>query len=288
MKCTLCPRNCKAERTLTTGKGYCKIPQDIFVGRIAPHYWEEPVISGKNGTAAVFFTGCTLGCIYCQNSEISQLNQGKKMSVGEICNKISELLKQGCETVSFITPTHYINKVKEIIDTLKPKVPVVYNTSGYETGEGIKSLNGYIDIYLPDLKYSSNALGKEYSNADNYFDVASRAIEEMVLQTGAPIYNNENILQRGTVVRNLVLPNHTRNSIEVIEYLSEKYGDTILFSLMGQYIPCHEAINHPKLNRKITKREYQKVLNVFENSNLTGFCQELSSADESYIPNWAI
>lgn len=263
------------------------MPQSIFVGRIAPHYWEEPVISGKKGTAAVFFTGCTLDCIYCQNREISHFNQGREMTVSEICSKISELLQQGCETVSFITPTHYINKVKEIIDILKPEVPIVYNTSGYETVEGIKSLKGYIDIYLPDLKYSSNALGKKYSNADNYFDVASRAIEEMVFQTGAPICNNENILQKGTIVRNLVLPNHTRNSIEVIEFLSKKYGDTILFSLMGQYVPYHKAVNHPKLNRKITKREYQKVLNAFECSNLTGFCQELSSADESYIPQWA-
>ncbi len=260
--------------------------ESIYISRIAPHLWEEPVISGKKGTAAVFFTGCTLDCVYCQNAEISQYNKGKAVTVAYICQQLNRLLEQGCETVSFITPTHYIDRVREIIDNLKPSVPVVYNTSGYEDLEQLKKLEGYIDIYLPDLKYSNNELGREYSNVNNYFDIASKAIDEMVRQTGSPVYNSDGILKMGTIVRNLVLPNHTRNSIEVINFLSERFGDKILFSLMGQYIPHHKALNHPKLNRKITKREYDKVLNTFENSCLDGFCQELASADEKYIPVW--
>lgn len=284
MVCRLCPHRCGAARSQTTN-GRCGMPADIYVSRIAPHFWEEPVISGKNGTAAVFFTGCTLDCIYCQNSEISQQNQGHKTTAEEIARKLDKLICSGCETVSFITPTHYIYAVQEVIRLLSPSVPVVFNTSGYERAEVLRGLEGYVDIYLPDFKYADNRLAQEYSGVSDYFEVADKAIAEMVRQTGKPEYNG-NVLKSGTVVRNLVLPNHTKNSIAVIEHLSEKYGDEIIFSLMGQYIPHGKATAHPKLNRKITKREYQKVLTAFENSRLDGFCQELSSADEKYIPNW--
>ncbi|MBQ9673441.1 MAG: radical SAM protein [Ruminococcus sp.] len=286
MKCTLCPRQCHAIRAENTANGFCKMPTDIYISRIAPHFWEEPVISGANGTAAVFFTGCTLSCIYCQNSEISNENLGIKMNETKIADKINTLLKNGCHTLSFITATHYIFAVKKIIELINPTVPVVYNTSGYETVEAIKSLDGYIDIYLPDFKYTDNHLGKLYSGVDNYFEITSSAVDEMLKQTGKPKIGSDGILQRGTVIRNLVLPNHTKNSIEVINYLSEKYGDRIIFSLMGQYIPHYKAINHPKLGRKITMREYNKVLTAFENSKLDGFCQELTSADDKYIPDW--
>lgn len=288
MKCTLCPRECNAQRSESKGNGWCKMPSSLYVSRIAPHYWEEPVISGKNGTVAIFFTGCTMGCIYCQNREISQYNKGRKVSVEEICKEVSTYLEKGCETLSFITPTHYIDRVKEIIDTLKPNVPVVYNTSGYEKVESLKLLEGYIDIYLPDLKYSNNDLGVKYSKAPNYFETAVKAIEEMVRQTGKPVINDNGIMEKGVIVRNLVLPNHTRNSIEVIDYLNEKLSDKVLLSLMGQYTPYGEAQNNEKLKRKITKREYQKVLKHFEESNLDGFSQELTSADEKYIPQWDI
>lgn len=262
------------------------MPSVPFIGRIAPHYWEEPVISGKNGTAAVFFAGCALNCIYCQNSEISRGNAGVKMTAEEISHKINILLKNGCSTLSFITPTHYIDQVIKIIELCRPRVPVVYNTGGYERVESLKRLKGYIDIYLPDIKYSSNELGREYSGVKDYFTVASAAVEEMVNQTGSPVIDSNGIMARGTVVRNLVLPNHTRNSIEIINFLEKNFGDKLLFSLMGQYVPCYKAIGHPKLGRKITKREYYKVLNSFENSGLGGFCQELTSADEKYIPKW--
>lgn len=262
------------------------MPDKIYISRIAPHYWEEPVISGSKGTAAVFFSGCALHCIYCQNSEISQNKSGKVMSVEDISEKINTLLKTGCHTLSFITPTHYADKVIDIIERVKPDVPVVYNTSGYESLDTLRMLDGYIDIYLPDYKYSSDELAREYSKVDNYHEVVTSAIEEMVRQTGTPVFDKNKILQKGTVVRHLVLPNHTKNSIKIIEYLSEKYGEDILFSLMGQYIPHHKATTHPKLGRKITKREYQKVLTAFTNSNLDGFCQELTSADEKYIPEW--
>lgn len=288
MVCNLCPRKCNAQRDKDKGKGFCKMPEEIYISRIAPHFWEEPVISGKHGTAAVFFTGCTLDCIYCQNREISQDNLGKKMTAKEVGDKILELLESGAETLSFITPTHYSHKIKEIIDYVKPNVPVVYNTSGYESVDTLKELDGYIDVYLPDLKYFSNELGRMYSKADNYFDTAVLAIEEMVRQTGNPKINSKGIMEKGTVVRNLVLPNHTKNSIEIIKFLNENFEGKILFSLMGQYVPYGPALSHNKLYRKITNREYQKVLSAFESSNLDGFCQELSSADEKYIPKWDV
>ena len=288
MICNLCPRKCNAIREEHKGYGFCRMPKDAYVSRIALHLWEEPIVSGKQGTVAVFFTGCTLNCIYCQNREISQENLGKRMTVEEIGDKIIELLKSGGETLSFITPTHYSHLIREIIDYVKPKVPVIYNTSGYESVSTLRTLEGYIDVYLPDLKYSNNELGKLYSKADHYFDTAIEAIDEMIRQTGKPIINSKGIIEKGTLVRNLVLPNHTRNSIEIIEFLDKHYEGKILFSLMGQYVPYGLALSHKNLCRKITKREYQKVLMAFENSNLDGFCQELSSADEKYIPTWDI
>ncbi len=262
------------------------MPNSIYVSRIAPHYWEEPVISGNKGTAAVFFTGCPLDCIYCQNKEISQNNHGRKTTVEEISEEVQLLIDSGCETLSFITPTHYIHRVIDILEYLKPNIPVVYNTGGYESVETLKTLEGYIDVYLPDLKYGSNQLGKLYSGVDDYFDVAKAAIDEMVRQTGKPFINKNGIMEKGVIVRNLLLPNHTRNSIEVIEYLSHQYSDNILFSLMAQYTPYGKALGHEKLGRKITRREYEKVLNIFENSMLEGFSQELTSANQSYIPKW--
>lgn len=286
MKCNLCPRKCNAERTDNIGKGYCKMPEAIYVSRVAHHYWEEPIISGKKGTVAVFFTGCTLDCIFCQNKEISHNNMGRKVSVEQLAKEVVSLLDKGAETLSFITPSHYTNGIIQLLDIIKPSVPVVYNTSGYDSLETLRKLEGYIDVYLPDLKYSNNSLGKEYSNVNNYFDTVSKAIEEMVRQTGEPIIDQNGIMKKGTIVRNLVLPSHTKNSIEIINYLANKYGDKILFSLMGQYIPYGNAKNHTKLHRKITKREYEKVLSAFESSCLNGFCQDLSSANDKYIPEW--
>lgn len=286
MICNLCPRKCNAERNDSVGKGYCKMPKSLYVSRVAHHYWEEPVISGKKGTVAVFFTGCTLDCIYCQNREISNSNLGRKVTIDELAKEVTLLLDKGAESLSFITPSHYTNGIIQLLDIISPNVPVVYNTSGFDSIETLKKLEGYIDIYLPDFKYSNNDLGLEYSNVRNYFDVCSKAIEEMVRQTGEPVINQDGIMEKGTMVRNLVLPSHTKNSIEVINYLAEKYGDKILFSLMGQYIPYGDAKNNKKLNRKITKREYEKVLLAFESSGLNGYCQELSSASEKYIPEW--
>lgn len=262
------------------------MPKSLYVSRVAHHYWEEPVISGQKGTVAVFFTGCTLDCIYCQNREISHSNLGRKVTIDELAKEVTLLLDKGAESLSFITPSHYTNGIIQLLDIISPNVPVVYNTSGFDSIETLNKLEGYIDIYLPDLKYSNNDLGLEYSNVRNYFDVTSKAIEEMVRQTGEPVINQDGIMEKGTMVRNLVLPSHTKNSIEVINYLAEKYGDKILFSLMGQYIPYGDAKYHKKLNRKITKREYEKVLLAFESSGLNGYCQELSSASEKYIPEW--
>ena len=201
MICNLCPRKCNAERNDSIGKGYCKMPKSLYVSRVAHHYWEEPVISGKKGTVAVFFTGCTLDCIYCQNREISHSNLGRKVTINELAKEVTLLLDKGSESLSFITPSHYTNGIIQLLDIISPKVPVVYNTSGFDSIETLKKLEGYIDIYLPDFKYSNNDLGLEYSNVRNYFDVTSKAIEEMVRQTGEPVINQDGIMEKGTIFK---------------------------------------------------------------------------------------
>lgn len=287
-KCTLCPRNCAAQRYADFGKGYCKMGFLPKISRAAPHMWEEPCISGTKGSGTIFFTGCVLSCVFCQNEKISAGGVGKTITVEELIGHVKRLESMGVHNINLVSPTPYIDSIAEAFSVYHPKVPIVYNTGGYEKAESLKKLEGIIDIYLPDLKYISAEKSAKYSKAPDYFEAASAAIAEMVRQTGKPVFDGNGILQKGTIVRHLILPSNTRNSIEVINYLDQTFGDQILVSLMGQYIPEAMAYKYPEINRTITAREYNKVLSVLENTCLDGFAQELDSAKKVYIPDFDI
>lgn len=287
-KCTLCPRNCSAKRYEDHGNGYCRMGILPKISRAAPHMWEEPCISGTKGSGTIFFTGCVLSCVFCQNYKISSGGNGRTITVDELINYMKHLEDMGVHNINLVSPTPYIDSIIEALSIYRPNVPVVYNTGGYEKAESIRRLDGLVDIYLPDLKYISSEKSEKYSSASDYFIYAETAIEEMVRQTGKPVFNENGIMLKGTIVRHLILPSNTRNSIEVIRYLDKKYGDKILVSLMGQYIPESRASDYPEINRTITTREYNKVLEVLEKTSLDGFAQELDSANEKYIPDFDI
>ena len=284
--CTLCPRNCGAERNEQTGKGYCKAGTLPKIAHAHAHMWEEPCISGTAGSGAIFFSGCVLNCVFCQNEKISRHGYGKTVSVNDMCELIKRLEQSGVHNIDLVSPTPYIEAIIECFEKYKPSVPVIYNTGGYEKADTIKRLEGIVDIYLPDLKYIRGELSKKYSGAKDYFDFAAPAIEEMVRQTGEPVFDGNGLLLRGTIVRHLILPSNTKNSAEVLRYLSDKYGKKILISLMGQYVPFGLSEEYPEINRRITRREYQKVFDLLEQLDLEGYVQELSSAKKDYIPNF--
>ena len=284
LQCNLCPRNCNIDRNENTG--FCKSHTKAKIARIAPHHWEEPCISGTKGSGTVFFSGCTLKCVFCQNYEISALNQGREITPYELSEEYKKLEQLGVHNINLVSACHFIPAILESFEIYKPNIPIVYNSGGYEKVETLKLLDGVVDIYLPDFKYSDNALAKEYSFAPDYVNTASLAIDEMVRQAGSPVFDDNGIMQKGVIVRHLILPNHTKNSIGVLEILKERYDDKILVSLMGQYIPHGKAMDFEKLSRKITKREYKKVSDKLIELELDGFMQELTSADKKYIPDW--
>ena len=286
MICKLCPHKCSVHKDTNTSGGVCGVSTNIKVARIAPHYWEEPVLSGTRGSGAIFFSGCTMKCIYCQNFEISAENYGTVITPETLADEYKKLEEQGVHNIDLISATQYLPEILKSFDIYKPNLPIVYNCGGYERVETLKMLDGIVDIYLPDFKYSDDNLAKEYSSAENYTEVATKAIGEMLRQTGPLTVNDEGIAESGVLVRHLVLPNHTKNSIGVLNILKENFGSDITVSLMGQYIPHGKATDHKKLCRKITKREYEKVLSHLIDLELDGFAQELKSADEQYIPKW--
>ncbi|MBR3971677.1 MAG: radical SAM protein [Ruminococcus sp.] len=286
MICKLCPHKCAAYKNTNTIGGKCGVSANIKVARIAPHFWEEPCISGEKGSGAVFFSGCTMKCIYCQNSEISADLQGVEISPEILADEYRKLEELGVHNIDLISATQFLPEILKSFEIYKPHIPIVYNCGGYERTETLRALEGIVDIYLPDFKYSDNNLAKEYSGAEDYPQVALEALKEMFRQTGRLTVNDDGIAEKGVLVRHLVLPNHTKNSIGVLNILKENFGDNLTLSLMGQYTPHGRALNHPKLNRKITKREYQKVLDHLIDLDIDGFAQELQSADESFIPLW--
>ena len=288
MICRLCPRECGAERSLGSGKGYCRQGTLPKVARIAPHYWEEPCISGERGSGAVFFSGCVMSCVFCQNAKISTGGYGKIISVKELSEHIRRLEDMGVHNINLVSPTPYIESIIECFEMYKPKIPIVYNTGGYEKVETLKRLEGIVDIYLPDMKYARGDVAKKYSYAENYPEIALKAISEMVRQTGKPEFDTDGMMKKGVIVRHLILPQNTKNSIMVLDLLKENFGDEILVSLMAQYTPLGNAEKFPEINRKITSREYAKVLEYFEETGLDGFVQELSSAKKDYVPEFDI
>lgn len=287
--CRLCPRKCGVNR-LEGQKGYCGMDQRLYVARAALHMWEEPCISGEKGSGTVFFTGCGLRCSFCQNRDIAVGNRGKEITVERLAEIFAELACQGAANINLVTGTQYIPQITEALAIWKSRgfhLPVVYNCGGYENVESVKMLEGYVDIYLPDMKYMEKEAAKAFSGAEDYPETAGRAIAEMVRQTGPCVFGEDGYLRKGTVVRHLILPGHTKNSMKVLEYLHSTFGDSIYISIMSQYTPVHFHEKYPELNRKLTQREYDKVLNYAISLGIkNGYFQEGETAKESFIPEF--
>jgi putative pyruvate formate lyase activating enzyme len=284
-KCNICPRECGVDRK--TSKGFCGMGDSPVVARAGLHFWEEPCISGKTGSGTVFFSGCSLKCVFCQNYSVSTGQQGKEISVERLKEIYSELISQGAHNINLVTPGHYIHAISQSLDS-KLSVPVVYNSNGYDSLEALRALEGKIDIYLPDLKYSDNSLAAKYSQAPDYFEVAISAIDEMFRQTGPFEIDDDGIMKRGVIVRHLVLPGELENSINVIKYISNHFPPgSILFSLMRQYVPFGKVLegDFPELNRKLSDFEYDTIESVLFDSGIEdGFLQDEESADTAFIP----
>jgi len=284
--CTLCPRRCGVERTPESGPGFCRLPEGMRIARIAPHLWEEPPISGTRGTGAVFFSGCTLRCAYCQNGDISHRNAGRAFTPSELADSLRRLVDMGMHTISFITATPHVREILQTLEIYRPPVPLVWNTSGYETVETLRMLDGVIDVYLPDLKHRSEAMGKLCAQAADYFTATSAAIEEMVRQVGAPQYGEDGIMQRGVMIRHLILPGLTSESIQLLDWVHDALPAGIPVSLMRQYIPCND-VAIKGLDRPITAREYHRVRDHMLALGLPGYQQEPTSASADFVPVFA-
>ena len=283
--CNLCPRGCGVSRTSRVG--FCRSDKNPTVAKVMTHFWEEPCISGKNGSGAVFFSGCNLGCIFCQNSEISHGGFGKEISVERLREIFRELEISGVNNINLVTPTHYADAVLEALEP-KPVIPVIYNCGGYESVETLKRLEGKIQIYLPDMKYSSCELAKKLSGAYDYPERAKQAIREMFRQVGPCKFDSDGILKSGLVVRHMVLPGFLENSYGVIDWFAEAFPKgEVLFSLMSQYTPPKKPLMFKQLNRRLTTLEYNRVYDYMLKKGIErGFCQERSSAKEEYTPKF--
>lgn len=267
--------------------GYCGMPAEIKLARAAKHFWEEPPISGTKGSGTVFFSGCSLGCAYCQNYSISHGGEGKVISDERLKEIFSELISSGVHNINLVNPTHYASKLIKILGEYKCSVPVVYNSSGYERKETLRQLEGLVDIYLPDLKYISDEKAERYSDARDYFSFASQALMEMKRQCPENIYDENGIMLRGMIVRHLILPKNTNQSIAVLKWIYENLGGDTAISLMAQYTPYGEIDELPELQRRITQREYEKVLFFAQELGFKNiFTQEPTSANEDFIPDF--
>lgn len=287
--CCLCPRECKADR-INGKKGYCKMTSELMVARAALHMWEEPCISGEEGSGTVFFSGCSLGCVYCQNYHIAQGRAGKIINTERLTEIFLELQEKKANNINLVTAGHYIPQIIKALQRAKDqglRIPVVYNSSGYEKAETLKLLEGYVDIYLPDLKYMDDAPARRYSSCTDYFDYASKAIAEMVRQTGAPVFDDRGMLQKGVIVRHMTLPGYLEDSKRIIRYLYDTYGDTIYISILSQYTPLPQAEAYSEINRRITDEEYEELVDyAIEIGVENGFIQEGETATESFIPEF--
>ena len=279
--CNLCPRQCGADRSLQPG--FCGLGEEMLIARIAPHLWEEPPISGSHGTGAVFFSGCTLRCVYCQNGDISHRNEGRPFTPRELSDALKRLTDLGVHTLSFITGTPFVPRILEALELWHPPLPLVWNTSGYETVDTLRRLEGVIDVYLPDLKHFSARAGRLCAAAPDYFAVTSAAIKEMCRQTGTPVYDENGIMLKGTLIRHLILPGFTSESLRLLTWVRDELPAGIPVSLMRQYIPCN-GVSVPGLDRRITEKEYSRVRDHMIALDLPGFLQEPDSADRDFIP----
>ena len=288
-KCTLCPRECGINRY--EKPGFCLADNKIRVARADLHMWEEPPISGEKGSGTVFFSGCNLRCVFCQNYDISRENFGKEISVERLAEIFIELQEKGANNINLVTPTHFIDGIVKAFNLSRKmglKLPIVYNTSSYEKVESLKKLDGMVDIYLPDFKYMDSALSARYSNAENYSEVVKKAIAEMVRQVGVPQFDEKtDLMTKGVIVRHLVLPGQTEDSKKIIKYLYDTYGDDIFISIMRQYTPFGKLEDYPEINRKITDEEYDEVVDFAVDIGVeNGFLQDEEAASESFIPKF--
>ncbi len=286
MICNLCPRKCNIDRA--NKSGYCHVSENPTLARAALHFYEEPCISGKSGSGAIFFSGCNMGCIYCQNEEISHGKVGREISDSRLLEIMFELKEKGALNINLVTPTHYVHKLIPLLKEAKNhglNIPIIYNTSSYECVESLKALEGLIDVYLPDFKYINSELSSKYSNAPDYPDVATAAIKEMVRQNPECIFDDNGLIKKGVIIRHLILPGHIKESEKVLDYLYREFGDSVYMSIMNQYTPCMEHIDFPNLNRTLTKREYDKVVNFAIDLGITNaYIQEGRTQSDSFIP----
>ena len=287
--CNICPHKCNINRN--KGKiGRCKATNKIKVALYSVHNFEEPCISGEKGSGTVFFSNCNLNCIYCQNYEISQQGRGKEISIEELSDIFIKQQKRNVENINLVTPTSYVPQIIEAIKIARKKglnIPIVYNTNGYENIETIKMLDGYVDIYLPDLKYYYNDIAKKYSKIDNYFEIATKAIKEMEKQIGKTVIDENGIMKKGIIIRHLVLPNNIENSKKILKWIRENMNNDTYISVMAQYFPTYKAKEDLELNRKLTKQEWRGIEEYIEKLGIeNGFIQELGEHEEEYVPKW--
>lgn len=281
--CNACPRECGANREITTG--FCGAGNKFKIARAGLHFWEEPCISGTKGSGTIFFSGCSLKCVYCQNYQISMDCFGKEISDERLIEIFGELEAQGAHNINLVNPTHYALRIAEILKNHKPNIPVVYNTGGYDKAETIKKLDGLVDIYLTDIKYVSAKVSAKYSGAANYFDAAESAVKEMQRQVVKNEYDENGIMKKGLIVRHLILPGNISQAMKVLDWINENLPKDTVISLMSQYMPCGRANEFPTINRRLGKREYETVIDYTESLGFDNvYIQDLTSSDEQYIP----
>lgn len=299
MKCTLCPRMCGADRE-SGERGFCGMTDEVVVARVAPHFWEEPCISGEKGSGTVFFSGCNLRCVYCQNQKIATGDTGTRLTVEQLADCFHYLEAEGCHNLNLVTPSHYVPQIEAALRLAQPGIPVVYNTSSYESAEALRRLEGLVDIYLADFKYPDGAAAERYSHAPDYPERAKGALAEMVRQVktaeymqdgrvwkNATEYPDGALMRRGVIVRHLLLPGRVEEAKQVLRYVYETYGDTVAVSIMNQYTPLPHAAAYPELTRRVTEEEYEEVLEfAIELGIGHGFLQEGETAEESFIPDF--
>lgn len=291
IECNVCPHKCKVNR-LEGKSGRCKCNDKIKIALVSTHMYEEPCISGTNGSGTIFFSNCNLSCKFCQNYEISQLGKGYEITIEELASIMIKQQEAGVHNINLVTPTMYAYQIIEAIKIARKNglnIPIIYNSNGYENVETIKDLKGYIDVYLPDLKYYSNEIAVKYSKAPNYFEIVSKAILEMISQVGEPIFDKDGMIRKGVMIRHLVLPNHIQNSKNVLKWIKENIPEEIYIDVMAQYFPTYKAKEDELINRKLTKREYKEIENYFYLLDFkNGYMQELGEHEEEYVPKWDV
>ena len=290
-KCSICPHMCGINRN--NGQiGRCKSNNKVKIALYSVHDFEEPCVSGENGSGTVFFSNCNMNCVFCQNYEISQQGKGKEITIERLAEIFLEQQNRNVNNINLVTPTSYVPQIIEAIKIARVnglKIPIIYNTNGYENVETIKMLEGYIDIYLPDLKYAEDNLGLEYSKVKNYFEIATTAIKEMYRQVGSPKLNNDGIIEKGLIIRHLILPNNIENSKKVLKWIKENMDKDVYVSVMAQYFPTYKAKQIENINRKLTKEEYEEIENYLYDLDIeNGYIQELGEHEEEYVPKWDV